>query len=202
VPIRKESVIVIIRRKDGAQQTGSFTGWEGDTGIGWQVVEARAAGRLKVHGFEFVWCTRVGLSCETSLHVMDELDYGCRRRHWRLNERCFEELTGLSANGETRGDGLMLGEVSIRLLSCIKISRGLSCVVGIKIYLSDVPFLCGRRFGYRKRKVFVTSIPKSESLKVAWIEPFPFTRNASFQKLDQEASSYLFLAARTPFEVF
>jgi 2,3-bisphosphoglycerate-dependent phosphoglycerate mutase len=102
VPIRKESVIVIIRHgKTEHNKLGLFTGWEDAPLASDGVIEAREAGRLlKSHGFEFdvVYTSWLSRAIETSLHVMDELDalWLPIVKTWRLNERCYGELTGLS----------------------------------------------------------------------------------------------------------
>jgi 2,3-bisphosphoglycerate-dependent phosphoglycerate mutase len=93
VPIRKESVIVIIRHgKTEHNKLGLFTGWEDAPLATDGVVEAREAGRLlKSHGFEFdvVYTSWLSRAIETSLHVMDELDalWLPIVKTWRLNER-------------------------------------------------------------------------------------------------------------------
>jgi 2,3-bisphosphoglycerate-dependent phosphoglycerate mutase len=93
VPIRKESVIVIIRHgKTEHNKLGLFTGWEDAPLATDGVTEAREAGRLlKSHGFEFdvVYTSWLSRAIETSLHVMDELDalWLPIVKTWRLNER-------------------------------------------------------------------------------------------------------------------
>jgi 2,3-bisphosphoglycerate-dependent phosphoglycerate mutase len=93
VPIRKESVIVIIRHgKTEHNKLGLFTGWEDAPLATDGVLEAREAGRLlKSHGFEFdvVYTSWLSRAIETSLHVMDELDalWLPIVKTWRLNER-------------------------------------------------------------------------------------------------------------------
>ena len=65
------------------------------------IEEAKEAGRLlKLHGFEFdvVYTSWLSRALETAWHVMDEMD--CLWlpiiKTWRLNERMYGELTGLS----------------------------------------------------------------------------------------------------------
>lgn len=102
VPIRRDSVIVIIRHgKTEHNKLGLFTGWEDAPLAQDGIVEAREAGRLlKAHGFEFdvVYTSWLSRAVETAWHVMDELD--CLwlpiAKTWRLNERMYGELTGLS----------------------------------------------------------------------------------------------------------
>jgi 2,3-bisphosphoglycerate-dependent phosphoglycerate mutase len=65
------------------------------------VEEARAAGRLlKLHGFEFdiVYTSWLSRAIETALYVLDELDslWLPMIKTWRLNERMYGALTGLS----------------------------------------------------------------------------------------------------------
>jgi len=65
------------------------------------VEEAREAGRLlKIHGFEFdvVYTSWLSRAIETAWHVIDELDLLWLPivKTWRLNERMYGRLTGLS----------------------------------------------------------------------------------------------------------
>jgi 2,3-bisphosphoglycerate-dependent phosphoglycerate mutase len=65
------------------------------------VEEAREAGRLlKLHGFEFdvVYTSWLSRAIETAWHVIDELDslWLPIVKTWRLNERMYGRLTGLS----------------------------------------------------------------------------------------------------------
>jgi 2,3-bisphosphoglycerate-dependent phosphoglycerate mutase len=92
VPIRKESVIVIIRHgKTEHNKLGLFTGWEDAPLASDGVVEARAAGRLlKSHGFEFdvvytSWLRLLKLLC--MLWTSSTLWLPIVQ--WRLNERCY-----------------------------------------------------------------------------------------------------------------
>jgi len=102
VPIRKDAVIVIIRHgKTEHNKLGLFTGWEDAPLAEEGVVEAKEAGRLlKLHGFEFdiVYTSWLSRAIETAWYVMDELD--CLWlpivKSWRLNERMYGDLTGLS----------------------------------------------------------------------------------------------------------
>jgi 2,3-bisphosphoglycerate-dependent phosphoglycerate mutase len=101
-PKRLDSVIVIIRHgKTQHNKLGLFTGWEdvplADEGI----EEAKEAGRLlKVHGFEFdvVYTSWLSRAVETAWYVLDELDslWLPIVKTWRLNERMYGSLTGLS----------------------------------------------------------------------------------------------------------
>jgi len=102
VPIRTDAVIVMIRHgKTEHNKLGLFTGWEDAPLAPEGVKEAKEAGQLlKAHGFEFdlvytSWLTR---AIETAWLVIDELD--CLWlpiiKTWRLNERMYGDLTGLS----------------------------------------------------------------------------------------------------------
>jgi len=101
-PIRKDAVIVIIRHgKTEHNKLGLFTGWEDAPLAKDGVEEAKQAGRLlRAHGFEFdvvytSWLTR---AIETAWYVMDEMDCVWLPiiKTWRLNERMYGKLTGLS----------------------------------------------------------------------------------------------------------
>lgn len=102
VPIRRDSVIVIIRHgKTQHNKLGLFTGWEDAPLADEGVEEAKEAGRLlKLHGFEFdvVYTSWLSRALETALYVMDEMDslWVPSVKTWRLNERMYGELTGLS----------------------------------------------------------------------------------------------------------
>jgi 2,3-bisphosphoglycerate-dependent phosphoglycerate mutase len=102
VPVRRDAVIVIIRHgKTEHNKLGLFTGWEDAPLATDGILEAREAGRLlRAHGFEFdvVYTSWLSRAIETAWHVIDELD--CLWlpivKTWRLNERMYGELTGLS----------------------------------------------------------------------------------------------------------
>jgi 2,3-bisphosphoglycerate-dependent phosphoglycerate mutase len=102
VPIRRDSVIVIIRHgKTQHNKLGLFTGWEDAPLADEGIEEAKLAGRLlKMHGFEFdvVYTSWLSRALETALYVMDEMDalWLPIIKTWRLNERMYGELTGLS----------------------------------------------------------------------------------------------------------
>lgn len=103
-PSRKDNVLVIIRHgKTEHNKLGLFTGWEDAPLAPEGIIEAREAGRLlKLHGFEFdvVYTSWLSRAIETAWYAMDELD--CLWlpiiKSWRLNERMYGELTGLSKN--------------------------------------------------------------------------------------------------------
>jgi 2,3-bisphosphoglycerate-dependent phosphoglycerate mutase len=102
VPIRREGVIVIIRHgKTQHNKLGLFTGWEDAPLADEGIEEAKQAGKLlKMHGFEFdvVYTSWLSRALETALYVMDEMDalWLPTVKTWRLNERMYGELTGLS----------------------------------------------------------------------------------------------------------
>lgn len=102
VPIRQDAVVVIIRHgKTEHNKLGLFTGWEDAPLAKDGVEEAREAGRLlKSHGFEFdvVYTSWLSRAIETAWHVIDELDslWLPIVKTWRLNERMYGKLTGLS----------------------------------------------------------------------------------------------------------
>ena len=102
VPVRRDAVIVIIRHgKTEHNKLGLFTGWEDAPLAADGVEEAREAGRLlKLHGFEFdvVYTSWLSRAIETAWHVIDELDLLWLPivKTWRLNERMYGKLTGLS----------------------------------------------------------------------------------------------------------
>ncbi len=99
---RQDSVIVIIRHgKTQHNKLGLFTGWEDAPLADEGIEEAKIAGRnLKQHGFEFdvVYTSWLSRALETAWYVMDEMDLLWLPivKTWRLNERMYGELTGLS----------------------------------------------------------------------------------------------------------
>lgn len=99
---RQDSVIVIIRHgKTQHNKLGLFTGWEDAPLADEGIEEAKEAGRnLKKHGFEFdvVYTSWLSRALETAWYVMDEMDslWLPIVKTWRLNERMYGELTGLS----------------------------------------------------------------------------------------------------------
>eukprot|EP00538_Stauroneis_constricta_P004232 CAMPEP_0119572694 /NCGR_PEP_ID=MMETSP1352-20130426/44750_1 /TAXON_ID=265584 /ORGANISM="Stauroneis constricta, Strain CCMP1120" /LENGTH=855 /DNA_ID=CAMNT_0007622381 /DNA_START=144 /DNA_END=2711 /DNA_ORIENTATION=- len=101
-PIRRDSVIVIIRHgKTEHNKLGLFTGWEDAPLAKDGIVEAKEAGKLlKLHGFEFdvVYTSWLSRAIETAWYVMDSMDalWLPIIKTWRLNERMYGELTGLS----------------------------------------------------------------------------------------------------------
>ena len=102
IPVKREALIVMIRHgKTENNKLKLFTGWD-DVGLAVEgVEEAKQAGKLlKLHGFEFdaVYTSWLSRAIETAWLVMDELD--CLWlpiiKSWRLNERMYGDLTGLS----------------------------------------------------------------------------------------------------------
>ena len=102
VPIRKDATIVIIRHgKTEHNKLGLFTGWEDVLLAKEGIDEAKEAGKLlKMHGFEFdvVYTSWLARAIQTAWYVIDELDsiWLPIIKSWRLNERMYGDLTGLS----------------------------------------------------------------------------------------------------------
>eukprot|EP00804_Cyclotella_cryptica_P020981 CCRYP_009306-RC/>CCRYP_009306-RC protein AED:0.21 eAED:0.21 QI:204/0.85/0.75/1/0.85/0.75/8/0/868 len=103
VPVKKsEALIVMIRHgKTENNKLGLFTGWDDVPLAAEGVEEAKEAGRLlKLHGFEFdvVYTSWLSRAIETAWYVMDEMDciWLPIIKSWRLNERMYGDLTGLS----------------------------------------------------------------------------------------------------------
>ena len=102
VPIRRDAVIVIIRHgKTEHNKLKLFTGWFDAPLAPEGIEEAKEAGKLlKSHGFEFdvVYTSWLSRAVETAWCVMEEMD--CMWlpiiKSWRLNERMYGKLTGLS----------------------------------------------------------------------------------------------------------
>lgn len=104
-PKKKEDArLVIIRHgKTGYNRLGVFTGWEDAPLIDSGRAEARKAGQLlKLHGVEFdvVYTSWLSRAVETAYIVMNELDdlWLPIIKSWRLNERMYGALTGMSKN--------------------------------------------------------------------------------------------------------
>lgn len=101
-PIRTDAVVVVIRHgKTEHNKLKLFTGWEDAPLAPEGIDEAREAGKLlRLHGFEFdvVYTSWLSRAIETAWYVMDEMD--CLWlpiiKSWRLNERMYGDLTGLS----------------------------------------------------------------------------------------------------------
>jgi 2,3-bisphosphoglycerate-dependent phosphoglycerate mutase len=98
---RPQHVVIIRHGKTGHNKLGLFTGWEdvslADEGRG----EATKAGEmLRRHGvrFDVVYTSWLQRAIETAWLVLDELDALWLPIHksWRLNERMYGSLTGLS----------------------------------------------------------------------------------------------------------
>ncbi len=98
----EDNFVVIIRHgKTEYNKLGIFTGWEDAPLAEEGRAEARAAGKLlKRHGIEFdiVYTSWLSRAIETAWLVMDELDslWLPIVKTWRLNERMYGALTGLS----------------------------------------------------------------------------------------------------------
>ena len=95
-------IICIIRHgKTEHNKLGLFTGWEDAPLAGEGRVEAREAGKLlKMHGIEFdvVYTSWLSRAIETAWLVLNELDLLWLPiiKSWRLNERMYGALTGMS----------------------------------------------------------------------------------------------------------
>jgi len=100
--VRQEPVIVIIRHgKTEHNKLGLFTGWEDAPLAPEGVEEARLAGKLlKSHNYEFdvVYTSWLSRATHTAWLVLDELGdiWLPIIKTWRLNERMYGALTGLS----------------------------------------------------------------------------------------------------------
>ena len=98
---RQQHVVIIRHGKTGHNKLGLFTGWEDVSLAEEGRAEATAAGKLLAeHGISFdvvytSWLTR---AIETAWLVLVELDAMWLPIHksWRLNERMYGALTGLS----------------------------------------------------------------------------------------------------------
>ncbi len=101
-PTQRDSIIVIVRHgKTEHNKLKLFTGWFDAPLAKEGVDEAREAGRLlKAHGFEFdvVYTSWLSRAIETAWQIIDEMDslWLPIIKSWRLNERMYGELTGLS----------------------------------------------------------------------------------------------------------
>jgi len=100
---RKDLLVIIRHGKTEHNKLGLFTGWEDAPLAQEGIDEAIEAGRLlKLHGFEFdvVYTSWLSRAIETAFYVLDELDLLWLPiiKSWRLNERMYGELTGLSKN--------------------------------------------------------------------------------------------------------
>lgn len=102
VPNNTDPLVVIIRHgKTEYNKLGVFTGWEDAPLSNEGRAEARKAGQLlKMHGIQLdvVYTSWLSRAIETAWLVLDELD--CLWlpiiKSWRLNERMYGALTGLS----------------------------------------------------------------------------------------------------------
>lgn len=105
-------IVVIIRHgKTEYNKLGIFTGWNDAPLAKEGIEEAKKAGELlKIHGIEFdvVYTSWLSRAIYTAWIVLDQLD--CLwlpiMKTWRLNERMYGSLTGLSKKmiAETYGD--------------------------------------------------------------------------------------------------
>ncbi len=101
-PDLDDTFVVMIRHgRTEYNKLGIFTGWEDAPLAREGRAEARAAGKLlKLHGIEFdiVYTSWLSRAIETAWLVLDELDslWLPIVKTWRLNERMYGALTGLS----------------------------------------------------------------------------------------------------------
>lgn len=103
VPVNKKATVIVMIRhgKTENNKLGLFTGWD-DVPLAIEgVEEAKKAGQLlKLHGFEFdvVYTSWLSRAIQTAWFVMDEMDciWLPIIKSWRLNERMYGDLTGLS----------------------------------------------------------------------------------------------------------
>eukprot|EP01041_Mallomonas_annulata_P032458 gene32458-54940_t len=98
----KRPVVVIIRHgKTEYNKLGLFTGWEDAPLAEEGREEARKAGKLlKAHGVEFdvIYTSWLSRAIETAWIIMNQLDslWLPIKKSWRLNERMYGALTGMS----------------------------------------------------------------------------------------------------------
>ena len=200
-PIRKDSVIVIIRHgRTEHNKLGLFTGWE-DAPLALEgIQEARDAGRLlRLHGFEFdvVYTSWLSRAIETAWYVMDELD--CLWlpiiKSWRLNERMYGDLTGLSKrmvaqrHGEDQFRAWRRGyRVRPPAVSSFSTSypgndrRYEKCVSDLRLSVGESLI----RSIERGRPELHRKLPKSESLKDCMDRTIPyFTRQIVPEAIDE-----------------
>ena len=163
-------------------------------------MEAREAGRLlKLHGFEFdvVYSSWLSRAIDTALYVLDELDslWLPMVKTWRLNERHYGELTGLSKqmvkqrHGQKQFNAWRRGYNT----SPPKVSSFSQHYPGndrryLK-YLTDVRFSVHEsviRSIERGQPVLHRKLPKAESLKDCMDRTIPFfTERIIPEALDQ-----------------
>uniref|UniRef100_A0A7R9YG63 Phosphoglycerate mutase n=1 Tax=Pinguiococcus pyrenoidosus TaxID=172671 RepID=A0A7R9YG63_9STRA len=99
---RRDPIVVMIRHgKTEYNKLGLFTGWEDAPLSGDGIEEARRAGRLmRYHGIEFdvIHASWLSRAIETAWLCLEELDETWIPiiKSWRLNERMYGALTGLS----------------------------------------------------------------------------------------------------------
>ena len=101
-PIGADPVVVLLRHgKTEYNKLGLFTGWEDAPLSKEGIEEARRAGRLlKYHGVQFdvVHTSWLSRAIETAWLALEEMDetWVPLIKSWRLNERMYGALTGLS----------------------------------------------------------------------------------------------------------
>ena len=201
VPTRKDAVLVIIRHgKTEHNKLGLFTGWEDVPLAKEGVEEAKEAGRLlKLHGFEFdvIYTSWLSRAIETAWHVMDEMDelWLPLVKTWRLNERMYGVLTGLSKrmvaqrHGEEKFKAWRRGYNTPppRVSSFSKHYPGND--MRYQKYLKDLRYSVSEsliRTIESGRLSMRRKLPKSESLKMCMDRTIPFfTQRIVPEALDQ-----------------
>lgn len=186
---RQDSVIVIIRHgKTQHNKLGLFTGWEDAPLAEEGIEEAKQAGRnLKKFGFEFdvVYTSWLSRALETAWLVMDEMDslWLPIVKTWRLNERMYGELTGLSKqmvkqrHGEKQFKAWRRG-YDVRPPAVSSFSKHYpGNDPRYQKYLRDVRYSIKEsaiRSIEKGKPVLVRKLPKSESLKDCMDRTMPY----------------------------
>eukprot|EP00531_Pseudo-nitzschia_arenysensis_P006022 CAMPEP_0116121460 /NCGR_PEP_ID=MMETSP0329-20121206/3708_1 /TAXON_ID=697910 /ORGANISM="Pseudo-nitzschia arenysensis, Strain B593" /LENGTH=860 /DNA_ID=CAMNT_0003615273 /DNA_START=116 /DNA_END=2698 /DNA_ORIENTATION=+ len=185
---RQDSVIVIIRHgKTQHNKLGLFTGWEDAPLADEGIEEAKIAGQnLKKHGFEFdvVYTSWLSRALETAWYVMDEMDnlWLPIVKTWRLNERMYGELTGLSKmmvkqrHGETQFKAWRRG-FDVRPPAVSSFSQNYPGNDPRYRYISDVRYSVKEtaiRSIEKGKPMLVRKLPKTESLKDCMDRTIPY----------------------------
>jgi len=100
-PKQQQHVVIIRHGKTGHNKLGLFTGWEDVSLAPEGRAEAKAAGEMLARhqiSFDVVYTSWLSRAIETAWLVLQELDASWLPIHktWRLNERMYGALTGLS----------------------------------------------------------------------------------------------------------
>lgn len=185
---RQDSVIVIIRHgKTQHNKLGLFTGWEDAPLADEGIEEAKIAGQnLKKHGFEFdvVYTSWLSRALETAWYVMDEMDslWLPIVKTWRLNERMYGELTGLSKmmvkqrHGEKQFKAWRRG-FDVRPPAVSSFSQNYPGNDPRYRYIQDVRYSVKEsaiRSIEKGKLILVRKLPKTESLKDCMDRTIPY----------------------------